>query len=159
MALTLDDFRRLVDSVNFRYFVDPQNPTLLCGAQGRSGSYQFVMSLQLDGRFLQFRTLQYQRIAPDHAHTAAVLRVLAEINTQLRFVKFGWDAGDGEIAAYGDIWLMDAGLTREQLLRVLSNFLPSIDEQFPRIAQTIATGKDPGRVSSGPLPRPDVDRI
>jgi hypothetical protein len=158
MALTLDGLRRLADAIQFRYFIDPQSPTLLCGAQGRSGSYQFVMSLQLEGRFLQFRTVQYQRCAPDHRHAAALLRVLAEINYQLRFVKFGWDAKDGEVVAYGDVWLMDAGLSQDQFTRVLGNFLPSIDEQFTRIAEVIANGRDPGPVAAG-TPPPDVDRI
>jgi hypothetical protein len=162
MALTLDELRRLADAVDFRYFIDPKSPTLLCSAQGRAGSYQFVMSLQIDGKFLQFRTLQYQRCAAGHAHLGAVLRVLAEINTQLRFIKFGWDASEGEILVFADVWLMDAGLTEQQFRRLLSNFLPAIDEQYPRISQTIATGRDPGPIASGsaaPAAPPDVERI
>lgn len=162
MALTLDELRRLADAVDFRYFIDPKSPTLLCAAQGRAGSYQFVMSLQLEGKFLQLRTLQYQRCPAGHAHLLSVLRVLAEINTQLRFMKFGWDAKDGEVLAFGDVWLMDAGLTQQQFTRLLSNFLPSIDEQYPRISQTIATGRDPGPIASGsaaPRPPSDIETI
>ena len=161
MALTLDELRRLADAVDFRYFIDPKNPTLLCAAQGRAGSYQFVMSLQLDGTFLQFRTLQYQRCPDGHAHLAAVLRVLAEINTQLRFVKFAWEP-QGDIFVFADVWLMDGGLTQQQFRRLLGNFLPSIDEQYPRVSQTIATGRDPGPIASGSSasrPSSDIERI
>lgn len=158
MALTLDQLRRLADSINFRYYLDPNSPTLLCGAQGKSGTYQFVMSLQLDGRFLQLRTIRYQLCQANHPHTAAALRVLAELNHQLRFVKFGWDPKDGEVMAWGDIWLVDAGLTQAQFSRVLSNFLPAIDDQYPRVSKTIATGRDPGPINADVRP-PDIETL
>ena len=158
MALKLDDLRRLVDSVNFRYFVDPRSPTLMCGVQGRAGSYQMVMSLQIDGRFLQFRTISYMHAAADHQHTAAVLRALAEINYVFRFTKFGWDPKDGEIVVYGDVWLMDAGLTESQFKRLLNNFLSSIDEQYARLSKTAATGTDPGPTESA-TPKGDVETL
>ena len=155
MALTLDELRRLVDSGNFRYYVDPKKPVLLCGAQGKAGRYQFTMMLELDGRFLQFRTLHYHHCPPNSPHLGAVLDVLAQLNYQLRFVKFGRDAKDGEIVVYGDVWLMDAGLTQQQFSRVLGNFLPSLDEHYPRIAQTITTGRDPGPAAQ----EAEVERI
>jgi hypothetical protein len=148
MALTIDDLRRLADSVSFRYFMDPTRPVLLCGVQGRAGRYQFMMMLEMDGRFLQFRTLDYHRCPGDHAHAAAVLGLLAQLNYQLRFVKFGWDATSGEIVVYGDMWLMDAALTQEQFTRLLGNYLPTLDQNYPRIAQTIAAGRDPGPVKT-----------
>jgi hypothetical protein len=154
MALTIDELRRLVDSVNYRYFVDPTKPVLLCGAQGKSGRYQFMMMLEMEGRFLQFRTLHYHQCPANSPHLGAALNLLAQLNYQLRFVKFGWNAKDGEIVVYGDVWLMDAGLTQQQFSRVLGNYLPSIDENYPRIVQTVATGTDPGAKVE-----PDVERI
>jgi hypothetical protein len=144
MAITIDELRRLADAVNFRYFMDPDRPVLLCGAQGDNGRYQFMMMIEIEGQFLQFRTLHYQRCPPDHPHLAAVLRLLAELNYQLRFVKFAWDSRNGEIVVYGDTWLMDAGLTQQQFTRLLGNYLPALDTHHPRLAETIANGRDPG---------------
>ncbi len=144
MALTLDQLRRLCDQAQFKYFVDPTRPALLCGVQGLAGRYQFVMLLDLEGQFLQFRTIGYANCAASHRHVGAVLRVLGDLNYKLRFVKFGWDPADGEIVVYADVWLMDGGLTQQQFARMLGNYLPSIDQNSVRISQTIETGQDPG---------------
>ena len=146
MALTVDQLRRLADHENFKYFVDPARPVLLCGVQGLAGRYQFVMNLELDGQFLQFRTLNYLRCPVGHAHLDTVLRLLAELDYQLRFVKFGWDPNDGEIVVYADVWLMDGGLTQQQFGRLLGNYLPALDHNFRRISQAVETGRDPGPV-------------
>lgn len=146
MALTLDQLRRLCDQEGFKYFLDPTKSTLLCGVQGLAGRYQFVMILDLDGQFLQFRTLNYAHCVGSHAHVGALLRLLGELDYRLRFVKFGWDPADGEVVAYGDVWLMDGALTQGQFSRLLGNFLPAIDHNYVRISQTIETGQDPGVV-------------
>jgi hypothetical protein len=112
--------------------------------------------MQLEGRFLQHRTLRYQQCQAGHPHTAATLRVLAELNCQLRFVKFWWEPGDGKITFWGDIGLVDAGLTQAQFSRVLSNYLPAIDDQYPHAAMTIATGRDPGPINASP---PDIEKL
>ena len=149
MALTLDELKRLMDSVEFQYFVDPHRPVLMSGGKGQFGSYRFVIILDDEGRFLQFRTMEYLNCPANHRNLGVLLRVLADLNYFMRFVKFGWDSKDGEIVAYGDIWLMDAKLSKEQFLRVLGNFLPSIDKYCPRITQAMEKGQDIGREQPG----------
>jgi hypothetical protein len=146
MALTLDQLRRLCDQAQFRYFVDPARPTLLANVDGLAGRYQFVMQLELDGQFLQFRTMSYAHCGPSHQHHGALLRLLGDLNYHLRFVKFGWDPSDGEVVAYADTWLMDAGLTQRQFDRILGTYLPSLDRNYARIAQVVQTGDDPGPI-------------
>ncbi len=158
MALTLDELKKLLDSIDFKYFVDPQRPVLLCSAKGLAGTYRFVMVLDVDGQFLQFRTLDYLHCPADHRNLGVVLRVLGDLNYQLRFVKYGWDTKDGEIVAYGDMWLMDAKLSQQQLQRLLGNYLPSIDMNHPRILQAIEKGQDAGRQTPEDIKVPPGDR-
>jgi len=110
----MEQLRALFDKEGLRYFVDPQGPRLMFGVGGWSGSFQIMVALDLDGRFLQLRTMNYQWCRSDHANLTAVLRVIAAINYSTRFIKFAWDAGDGEIVAYADTWIMDGTLTQER---------------------------------------------
>jgi hypothetical protein len=144
MALTLAQLEKLVEGEDMRYFRDPTRDALMLGAKGISGRYQFVILLELEGQFLQFRTISYQTCTADHKHLKAVLQVLGALNYRLRLAKFGWDESDGEIVVYADQWVMDGKVTQEQFSRILHNYLPAVDLSFLRIAKTIETGEDPG---------------
>jgi hypothetical protein len=149
MALSMKDLRKLLDAIGLKYFLHPDRPAILMGANCHNGVYQIVISLQDDGRFLQMRTLSYLRCPEGHPHLNAVLRTLTAINFRHRFAKFTWDPGDGEILAYGDAWIVDGKLTKDQLHRIIGNLVPAIDLAQPRIVQTIETGKDPGEQAEG----------
>jgi hypothetical protein len=144
MALTRAELQKLVEADGLRYFIDPSKDALMLGCQGLNGRYQFVIVLELDGTFLQMRTIGYHHCPTGHKHLLPVLQALHRMNYELRLVKFGWDATDGEIVAYADLWIMDAKVTHEQLSRMLHNYLPAIDTCYARIVQTLETGKDPG---------------
>ena len=162
MALTLDDLRTLLDVMGLKYAVFPDRAALLAGFRGLNGSYQFIIHLELNGTFLQFRSLHLLHCPSDNPHVGAVLRLLAELNYRHRLVKFGWDSSDGEIVAYADLWVMDNTVTRAQLERMIHNLLPTVDLSYPRIQATINTGQDPGEASladviqraAGTLPSP-----
>jgi len=147
MALTLEQLRRLADQEKFRYFMDPSRPVLLAGVQGLVGNYQFVMALELEGQFLQFRTMNYLKCPADHPNVGAVLRLIGELDYKLRFVKVGWDPNDGEIVVYGDVWIMDGSLTQQQFSRLLGNYMPALDQNYKRFTQILETGRDPGPMS------------
>ncbi|NNG15794.1 MAG: hypothetical protein HKM89_04875, partial [Gemmatimonadales bacterium] len=89
MALTMAELRKLVEGQKLRYFLDPNRDALMFGAAGVNGRYQFVILLELDGRFVQFRTVGYLHSRTDHPHLLEVLKVLGALNYKLRFVKFG----------------------------------------------------------------------
>lgn len=144
MALTRAELQKLVEAEGLRYFIDPSKDALMLGVQGQNGRYQFVMLLELDGTFLQMRTIGYHHCPSGHKHLLPVLQALLGMNYELRLVKFGWDVTDGEIAAYADLWIMDAKVTHEQLSRMLHNYLSAVDACYARIVQTLETGKDPG---------------
>lgn len=146
MALTLAQLEKLVEAEGMRFFRDPTRDALMAGAKGIAGHYQFMILLELEGQFLQFRTVNYQYCKADHKHLKAVLEVLGGLNYRLRLAKFGWDESDGEIVVYADHWIMDGKVTQEQFSRILHNYLPAVDLSNPRIAKTIETGNDPGEL-------------
>jgi hypothetical protein len=146
MALKLAELEKLVEGEDMRYFRDPTRDALMLGAKGISGRYQFVILLELEGQFMQFRTISYQYCTADHKHLKQVLEVLGALNYRLRLAKFGWDESDGEIVVYADHWIMDGKVTQEQFSRILHNYLPAVDLSYHRIAKTIETGKDPGEL-------------
>jgi hypothetical protein len=146
MALKLAQLEKLVEGEGMRYFRDPTRDALMLGAKGIAGQYQFMILLELEGQFMQFRTINYQHCTADHKHLKAVLQVLGGLNYRLRLAKFGWDESDGEIVVYADHWIMDGTVTQEQFSRILHNYLPAVDLSNPRIAKTMETGTDPGEL-------------
>ena len=144
MALTIDELKQLLEHEDFRYFMDPRRPALLLGTAGLHGKYQFMIILELEGQFVQFRTMGYLHCPADHPHLTEVLKVLGAMNYRKRLAKFGWDPADGEIMVYADMWLMDNKVTQPQFNRLLHNYLPCVDLGCHRISQTLQTGKDPG---------------
>jgi hypothetical protein len=146
MTMALDDLKRLLDGQGLKYFLAPDRPTAMLGMMGPSGPYQFVVKLEVDGRFLQFRTVALAYCPDGHEHLEAVLRVLAAVNTKVRLFKFAWDANDGEIVGYADVWLEDAVLSEAQFKRMLHNFVPVIDMNLSRIRAVIDGGEDPGEL-------------
>jgi hypothetical protein len=149
VTITLDGLKALLTTEGVKYFISPDQPLLSMGFSGLTGQYQMVMHVDLDDRFLQFRTVGYLRCPADHAHLEAVLRVLGHLDYQLRLTKFGWDPADGEIVGYADLWLEDATLTQGQFSAMLHCFLSGIDLNHGRIEKTIETGTDPGEVQPG----------
>lgn len=146
MAMELDELQSLLDKEGLKYFLAPGRPAVMAGFAGMFGRYQVLMKLEVDGRFLQFRTLSYLNCEDGHDSLPEVLKVIGDLNFKTRLMKLGWDPSDGEIAAYADIWLEDTQLTLEQLKRMIGNFMPAIDLAYKRIKETIETGRDPGAV-------------
>ena len=147
MALTMEQLKKLLDGDNYNYLIDPKRPALMLGARGINGSYQCYILLELEGKFLQFRLVNYANCPVGHPHLLQLLQVLGELNYQKRLIKFGWDSKDGEITAYADIWLEEDGtLTQTQFNTNIRNYFSSLDEAYRRIRQTIDTGKDPGEI-------------
>lgn len=150
MTISLDKLKSLVKAEGLAYFEDPSRPAILLNFKGNNGAYMMVMLVELDGRFMQFRTIGYGSCPAEHPHLEAVLRVLGEMDYRLRVTKFGWDPNDGEIVAYADIWLEDATLTQKQLAATLRAFLPAIDLGHARITATMETGQDPDGKTGDP---------
>ena len=144
MALTLARLKTLCDGEGLKYFVAPDRPMVLLAFGGLNGKYQVVVPLELDGRFLQVRTLGYLRCPADNPHLAAVLKILGELNYRMRMTKFGWDPNDGEIVAYADVWIEDGDLTQQQFGALFRSLIPTIDLNYPRLTDAIHTGNDPG---------------
>lgn len=151
MTITIDELKSRADKQGLKYFVAPDRPALMMGFGGVSGSYQVIMLIELDGRFLQFRTVGYDKCPSEHPHVEAVLRVIGALDYKYRVTKFGWDPNDGEIVGYADLWLEDAKLTQQQFATMLGSFIPAIDQGHARIARTMETGVDPeGSGRNGP---------
>jgi hypothetical protein len=167
VTITIDELKSRADQQGLKYFVAPDRPALMMGFGGVAGSYQVIMLVELDGRFLQFRTVGYDKCPSEHPHIEAVLRVIGALDYKYRVTKFGWDPNDGEIVGYADLWLEDAKLTQQQFAMMLGSFIPAIDQGHARISKTMESGVDPegsGRKGAilptdtgGPGPRPTFD--
>jgi hypothetical protein len=161
VTITIDKLKSLAEKQGLKYFVAPDRPALMMGFGGANGAYQVIMHIDLDGRFLQFRTLGYGSCPSGHPYLEPVLRVLGALDYKYRLTKFGWDPTDGEIVAYADMWLEDATLTQQQFTAMLSAYVPVIDQGHARIAKTLETGVDPEASGSPPppMPSPGPNRI
>jgi hypothetical protein len=141
VAITLEQLKQHLTAGEVNYFVAPDKPMLLMGFGGYFGTYQLVMHIELEGRFLLVRTLGYASCPDDHPHRDAMLKVLAELNSLMRTTKFSWDPNEKEVVVSLELWLEDATLTSQV---VLSAFLPGLDLAHQRITETLQSGADPG---------------
>lgn len=147
MAMTMEQLKQLAEQAELRYFLDPRRDALMFGARGMNGSYQVELLLEVEGTFLQFRSIDNRHCPAEHPHLLEVLKVIAGINYRARFVKIGWDANDGEIVVYGDMWISDGTVVSGQFQQMLQNYFSALDMAHARIRQTLETGKDPGEES------------
>lgn len=147
MAITLADLKKRLDELKLKYFLSPDKPMVMAGFGGLNGSYQVALLVELEGTFLQFRSLGYLKCPADRPEVMEVLKVIGDLNYRKRLIKFGWDASDGEIVAYADMWIMDGGLTTQQLDRMLKTFVTTMDIAHGRLKKTMETGADPGDMS------------
>jgi hypothetical protein len=143
MAITFAQLQGLLNKEGYRYFIAPDHPVVRLGVNGQSWHYELVIQLHDEGKLLQIRSVNYLRCPANHSNVGAVLRLLAGINYEWRYVKFGWDQADGEIAAYGDLLIRDNQVTQEQFSWYLGFFLSCIDAVYPRFKTVIETGIDP----------------
>jgi hypothetical protein len=146
MAITMERLRGLLEAQGLHYFVDPSRNALFLGINGLGGTHQFFVMHELEGRFIQFRTLNYHSCPDHHPSLHALLELLAELNYRLRFVKFSRDPLDGEIVVYGDVWLMDGDLSNDQFAQIIQSYMSLLDYNHPRIRATLETGTDPGEM-------------
>ncbi len=147
MTITFEQLKDILDKEGLKYFEDSRESRILLGMGGMHGRFEIMISLIDSGAFLQFRTLRYLECRPGHENVPAMLKVITELNLRMRLVKFCWDAGDGEVLAYADMWLVDNTLTQKQFSRMMSNLMPAIDLNVRRLRETIETGQDPGPVT------------
>ncbi len=150
MAMTLEKLKKLCDGEGLKYFVAPDRPAAMMVFGGANGRFQIIAKVEVDGRFVQVRTIAYLHCPADHPHVVPVLKVLGHLNYQLRLVKFAWDPSDGEIAVYADIWVEDGDLTQTQFKALFRSLIPAVDLNYKRLTQTIETGRDPGEVLASP---------
>lgn len=143
MAMTFDALKGLLEEEQLNYFVHPKAPMAMFGLNGKNGPLRLSISLQMEGDFLQFSSVDYARCTPDSPHLSAVLRLLSDLNMGLRWIKWCWDPRNGEILVNGDFWVMDNPPTHVQFRRMLENIIPSLDEKQPRLLEVIRTGIDP----------------
>lgn len=159
MAMTISELRQLVNGTGLHYWIDPDRPALFFGATGNSGPFDFIIHLDAEGRFLQFRTFRYKACPSGCPHLGVLLRALAEMNALHRWIKYAWDPDYGEVILYGDMWVMDGTVSFEQFGVMLTSLLHTIDGNNPRVAAIIEKGVDPGgrpEILPTPPPQPSA---
>jgi hypothetical protein len=142
MSISFTQLQELLKAQEYRFFVDPERPRLMFGATGEHGKYQVMLMLELDGKFLQFRSADFYHCPTDHPHLDPVLKAIHRMNYERRFVKVGWDLTDGEIVVYGDLWLSDDGtIGNEQFGTMLGSYLRNMDSIYALIRMAAEKGK------------------
>ena len=147
MAITMRDLKDLLAKEDINFYEAPDRSALLANFRGLNDSYRVVMMIELDGRFLQFRTLGWLTCPSDHPSLTEVRKAIGDETYRRRLIKIGWDPSDGEIVSYADMWLEDAVLTYQQFKRMLQNYLPATDVVCGRLKEVLESGRDPGRQS------------
>lgn len=140
MTYTMPKLRELLDGEDLRYYLIPDRDGVMLTLRGDNGRFQFVVLLEEDGEFLQFRSTEFLYCPLDHPHLEDLLRIIGELNYRMRLVKFGWDPTDGEIVAYVDQWIMDAEITQQQFSRMMSAYMNIVDDEFPKLQAAIESG-------------------
>ena len=140
MTYVLPQLRELLDAEELRYYLIPDKEGVMLTLTADNGRFQFMILLEVDGEFLQFRSIEYASCPKGHPNLDATLQVLGEMNYRLRAMKFGWDPTDGEIAAYIDLWIMDAEITQEQFSRMVRAYMSILDDELPGIQKAIDSG-------------------
>lgn len=144
MTYVLPQLRELLEAEGLRYYLIPDREGVMLNLKGEHGRFQFMILLEEGGEFLQFRSMEYLYCPKDHPNLEATLQTLGELNYRLRLMKFGWDPTDGEIAAYVDLWIMDAEITQEQFSRMAQAYMNILDDEFPKLQAAIESGVAPG---------------
>ena len=144
MTCFLPHLRNLLEGEGLRYYLIPDQEGVMLAVRGTEGKYQFKILLELEGEFLQFRSIDFLHCPQGNPNLQPTLEVLGEANYRLRLMKFGWDPTDGEIAAYADLWIADAESTQGQFSRMANGFMSILDDEYPRILAAIESGVGPG---------------
>ena len=144
MTCILPDLRQMLETEGLRYYLIPDQEGVLLNVRGTEGKYQFKILLELEGEFLQFKSVEYLYCPKGHPHLDATLQVLGEANYRLRLMKFGWDPVDGEIAAYADVWMKDAVITQGQFSQMANVYMSIMDDEYPKIKAAMESGVGPG---------------
>ena len=140
MTCILPELREFLETEGLQYYLIPDQDGVMLTMKGTEGKYQFKILLELDGEFLQFRSIDYLHCPQGHQNLETTLQVLGEINYRLRLLKFGWDPADGEIAVFVDLWMMDATITQGHFSRMANSFMSIMDDEYPRLLAAIESG-------------------
>jgi hypothetical protein len=143
MSYDLPQLRELLDTEGLRYYLIPDREGVMLNLNGEFGKFQFMILLEAEGEFLQFRSMEYLYCPRDNANLDATLQTLGELNYRLRLMKFGWDPADGEIAAYVDLWIMDAVITQGQFSRMVQAYMTILDDEYPKLKKAVEDGVGP----------------
>jgi len=145
MAMNLIEIKSLLQKLGNRYFCDDERDQLFLPCNCGGNKIHILLSLQVqvegESEFLQLRSRDFPTLDREHPAAHAVLEEILAFNYGTRFVKIGVDAADGEILAFGDIWLADGVVTAGQMATVIKNFVQSVANAQDRVAATMATKK------------------
>jgi len=159
MTLVLSELRELLEAEDLRYYLIPDEDGVFLTMKGEFNKYQFKILSELDGEFVQLRSIDYLQCPQGHPNLDVTLQVLGEINYRLRLVKFGWDPADGEIAVYVDAWIVDATVTQGMFHRMWNAFVSIMDDEYPRLKAAIEDGVGLQGTDGSEAPDPDDDLV
>ncbi len=140
----MQEIKDILSNHGFNFFASNDAPVLLINWEGLL-KHNILVCYEYDGRIVQLRTHNWFNCPKDHNYLLEVLKVISDVNYQMRLAKIGWSSETGDINADYHIILDDDGtLTSAQFHAILSVFLSVIDVSIYRLKETMETGIDPG---------------
>lgn len=150
MALSLGKIETFARACGCSYMVDPAAPNLLVSEEVGDDVVQYAISIQDDGDFLLFRTIDLERVPDSDPHLEAVQKVVASAGGRYRGIKFVRYSSSGEIAVSAEMWLLDMRLTQNAFMRTHLTFLEALREFHLLVKQAVSEGTAP---DLDPLPK------
>jgi len=140
MPINLSQLEDLIKANGLKYFKDEEHKLLILPFRRRMGNaIQILIRIDSEGQFLQLRSNDLPSLS--HSPNLLVLRDLAALNYQNRWIKFGFDPSDGEVVAYGDMWVMDGHVTVQQIGRMVQNFVGCLDGAISQIRNQLSVDR------------------
>lgn len=142
MPLTAPEVHALLDRIGVIHTPLADRPdSFLVALEFEDRALDFLVTIQRGGRFLQLTCRLDEGLPPDDGPSAfAVLKEIAHFNAEHQFLKLGVHPSANDMFAFGDVWIEDGTLTREQFGRVLSCFAALTFRGIQRIARTLDSG-------------------
>lgn len=136
MAMTIENLISTLDQLNVKHIPDPGNDAAVIFYATPKGPVTVFLRLETEGRYLHFSS-PFESACPANP---GVLSVMAKLNYDHRFVKFGRDDDNHALADAG-IWVeSDGRLTPKQLERSLDNFVGSTSHGFDEMRSALRGG-------------------
>lgn len=145
MSTTLKEIGRFLYEADMRFKLrEDENDAILSFETkhyiNKENEKQLIIAISLDeeGDYIKIFAPYAFNITEDKA--PVFLQACAMIQWRTKLIQFEYDENDGEIRPIIEFPLMDAALTKNQLMRCISGLLHIIEEYYTVLSNVLRTG-------------------